>query len=375
MKSLYSHQSQSSCDGVDLPLMYGQGREDIRVDLNALSIQPSDKVLVISSGGCSALRLLAEGPALMTSIDLNRSQNYLLELKRAAIRVFERSACIKFFGEEDASPQERQGWLDMLWDDLPDDAAAYWKTHRRQVNRGVNYAGRTDRLSRITGLVLRYLIHSPRVFDEIMALQTLEEQRNYFRERFNNRRWRAFLRLCLNSHTLRRIYGEGFSKYLSDDTSLSQHLERKIEKAFYSTMLNKNFLMTQLLFGRPPAGGYCASYLSDDCYQRVKQNLEKLHVVSANLLDFITREDIQKTYSKVTLSNVIECIPQDALRLFFIQLSEFLPSGGVVVTRSMIGHQKYNLPPELEIDHNLSERLTDQEQTYMYSKVSVIKKR
>ncbi|WP_342059364.1 DUF3419 family protein [Aeromonas sp. OTU364] len=375
MSSLYSHQPQSSRDGVDLPLMYGQGREDVRVDLNALSIQPSDKVLVISSGGCSALRLLAEGPALMTSIDLNRTQNYLLELKRAAIRVFDRSTYIKFLGEKDASPLERQGLLDMLWDDLSDDATAYWKTHRRQVNRGVNYAGRTDRLSRITGLILRYLTHSPRVFDEIMALQTLEEQRAYFRERFNNRRWRAFLRLCLNSYTLRRIYGEGFSKYLADDATLSQHLERKIEKAFYSTMINKNGLMTQLLFGRPPAEGTCAPYLTDSVYQRVKQNLEQLHVVSANLLDFIARTDLQQTYSKVTLSNVIECVPQDTLQLFFIQLSAFLPSGGVVVMRSMIGHQKHYLPPELEIDHSLSEQLTAQEQTYMYSNVSVIKKR
>ncbi len=311
----------------------------------------------------------------MTSIDLNRTQNYLLELKRAAIRVFDRSTYIKFLGEKDASPLERQGLLDMLWDDLSDDATAYWKTHRRQVNRGVNYAGRTDRLSRITGLILRYLTHSPRVFDEIMALQTLEEQRAYFRERFNNRRWRAFLRLCLNSYTLRRIYGEGFSKYLADDATLSQHLERKIEKAFYSTMINKNGLMTQLLFGRPPAEGTCAPYLTDSVYQRVKQNLEQLHVVSANLLDFIARTDLQQTYSKVTLSNVIECVPQDTLQLFFIQLSAFLPSGGVVVMRSMIGHQKHYLPPELEIDHSLSEQLTAQEQTYMYSNVSVIKKR
>lgn len=78
MSSLYSHRPQSSRDGVDLLLMYGQGREDVRVDLNALSIQPSDKVLVISSGGCSALRLLAEGPALMRSIDLNRTQTIFL---------------------------------------------------------------------------------------------------------------------------------------------------------------------------------------------------------------------------------------------------------------------------------------------------------
>ena len=67
-------------------LLYAQVREDPEVDLEALSIGPEDTLFAVTSGGCTALRLLAEGPKELTCVDFNPAQNYLLELKLAAIR-------------------------------------------------------------------------------------------------------------------------------------------------------------------------------------------------------------------------------------------------------------------------------------------------
>ena len=66
--------------------VYNQIWEDPRVDLEALQLDRSSRVLTISSGGCNALAYLLEDPESVTAVDLNRHHIYLLNLKLAAIK-------------------------------------------------------------------------------------------------------------------------------------------------------------------------------------------------------------------------------------------------------------------------------------------------
>ncbi len=67
-------------------LVYNQIWEDPRVDLKALELNDSSRVLTISSGGCNALNYLIANPQSLTAIDLNRHHIYLLNLKQKALR-------------------------------------------------------------------------------------------------------------------------------------------------------------------------------------------------------------------------------------------------------------------------------------------------
>lgn len=66
--------------------VYNQIWEDPRVDLAALELDRSSRVLTISSGGCNALNYLLAGPESVTAVDLNRCHIHLLDLKIAAVR-------------------------------------------------------------------------------------------------------------------------------------------------------------------------------------------------------------------------------------------------------------------------------------------------
>lgn len=66
--------------------VYNQIWEDPRVDLKALELDESSRVLTISSGGCNVLNYLIEAPRSITAIDLNRHHIYLLNLKLAALK-------------------------------------------------------------------------------------------------------------------------------------------------------------------------------------------------------------------------------------------------------------------------------------------------
>jgi len=67
-------------------LVYAQIWEDPRADLVALRLQPGERMVTISSGGCNALAYLAACPGVVHAVDLNRAHLATLEIKRAAFR-------------------------------------------------------------------------------------------------------------------------------------------------------------------------------------------------------------------------------------------------------------------------------------------------
>lgn len=79
--------------------VYNQIWEDPRVDVQALRLDHSSRILTISSGGCNALNYLLESPAAVTAVDLNRHHIYLLNLKLAALKHLPNyEAFFEFFG-------------------------------------------------------------------------------------------------------------------------------------------------------------------------------------------------------------------------------------------------------------------------------------
>ena len=84
-------------DAVHDRLFFAQVREDPRAEIAALAPSAGETLVVVSSGGCTALSLLASGAGRVVAVDLNRTQNHLVELKAAACRLGARVA-IAFLG-------------------------------------------------------------------------------------------------------------------------------------------------------------------------------------------------------------------------------------------------------------------------------------
>jgi S-adenosylmethionine-diacylglycerol 3-amino-3-carboxypropyl transferase len=67
-------------------LVYAQIWEDPEVDLAALQLGPTSRVVTIASGGCNAMSYLVADPACVQAVDLNPAHVALLKLKLAAAR-------------------------------------------------------------------------------------------------------------------------------------------------------------------------------------------------------------------------------------------------------------------------------------------------
>jgi S-adenosylmethionine-diacylglycerol 3-amino-3-carboxypropyl transferase len=67
-------------------LVYAQIWEDPAIDMEALALKPTDRIVAIASGGCNVLSYLLADPAAVTAVDLNRHHVALNRLKLAAAR-------------------------------------------------------------------------------------------------------------------------------------------------------------------------------------------------------------------------------------------------------------------------------------------------
>jgi S-adenosylmethionine-diacylglycerol 3-amino-3-carboxypropyl transferase len=87
-------------------LNYSSCNEDGFAELRALDIRPGDHVCCITGSGDRVLHMLLGNPDHVSAIDLNPTQNHLLELKMAAIRELDYVRYVRFLGLH-PSPESR----------------------------------------------------------------------------------------------------------------------------------------------------------------------------------------------------------------------------------------------------------------------------
>jgi S-adenosylmethionine-diacylglycerol 3-amino-3-carboxypropyl transferase len=165
-------------------LVYNQIWEDPRVDLQALELDPASRILTISSGGCNALNYLLAGPKSVTSVDLNRHHNALLQLKIAAIKGLpDHESFFSFFGRgaDEANAGNFSGYVAEY---LDDNSKNYWEgrfglRRRRRIDqfsgRGIYNHSRNGYFLRFFSRVAGLLGCRPELLLEAKSLEEQEE--------------------------------------------------------------------------------------------------------------------------------------------------------------------------------------------------------
>ena len=119
-------------------LVYAQIWEDPEVDIAALELGPTSRLVTIASGGCNVMSYLTADPMRIQAVDLNPAHVALLQLKLTAARHLPHYEAFRsFFAEADTADNLR------LYDrfvapNLPPPSATYWNARdlagRRRIS-------------------------------------------------------------------------------------------------------------------------------------------------------------------------------------------------------------------------------------------------
>lgn len=153
--------------------------EDARVDSRILKLNEDDVVLAITSAGDNILAYALESPKRIHAVDLNPSQNHLLELKLAAFAALPYEDVWQLFGEG-KHPNFRHLLVTKLSPHLSSLAFQYWLEHGPSTfapaGTGLYYTGGSRHAMNLVAWLFRIL----NLKDEVRRLcesQTLAEQR------------------------------------------------------------------------------------------------------------------------------------------------------------------------------------------------------
>lgn len=324
----------SACDE---RLFFAQVREDPRVELRALHPGPTDRVVVVSSGGCTALSLFGAGAGEVHAVDTNRTQNHLVELKVAAVRLLPRTQAIAFLGGSAMAADERVGLYEQLRPELGLGATLYWDDHTEAIGRGVIGAGVSERFIRLVCGVVRHVVHNPPRVERLLACRTLEAQRELFDGEWNTRAWRGLFAVLLNRWSMSRAYDPRFFQEVGR-SNFAGHFLRLANHALTEVPVAGNYFLHQMFTEHYPveqADGV-PPYLGEAGAAAIAARRSGLRLVDGGITDHL-RTLPERSVNAFALSNVCEWMDERGIAALFAAVERTAAPGARVVFRNFVG--------------------------------------
>jgi S-adenosylmethionine-diacylglycerol 3-amino-3-carboxypropyl transferase len=318
---------------VDDRLYFAQVREDPRLEIAALREHLRDPIAIVTSGGCTALTLVAHGAEHVVGVDLNRSQNHVCELKAAAVAQLGPAAAAAMIGgapeEEDRLTAYQKVRLT-----LSQGARDYWDARDSAIRAGVLNAGVTEQLMRVLARTVRTFVHSRERVAELLAQTSQAGQRRFYDEQWNTVRWRLLFRLLCTRMTMRRTYDPAFFEQVGNP-SFARHFHHTAELALRELAVKDNYFLRFIFTGHysPDAR---PSYLDEAYAARLALAGERLSLVDGGFTDYL-REQPAGSLGAYVLSNICEWLTDDEIDGLFAQIARTARPGARLVFRNFVG--------------------------------------
>ena len=190
--------SKGHLQNVDFEFIrYANCWEDPYVLLDGFDIQSDSQIVSIASGGDNSFSLAAEKPERVIALDVSIVQLFLVQLKIAAIRKFNRSEYLEFAGFNPSDAREE--YYKMIRDSLDKSVRAYWDLHLNEIKTGIIHIGKFEKYFQLFRDSFLLKIHDQSTIDGLFEKKSSQEQLNYYDQSWFDPRWEE-------------MHGEFFSK-------------------------------------------------------------------------------------------------------------------------------------------------------------------
>lgn len=353
-------------------LIFTMSWEDPEVDRKALRIQPSDRLVTVTSGGCNTLTLLLENPQEVFAVDIDPAQSHVLELKAAAMRHLRYPSFLEFLGLRDSL--RRMDLFRVLQGDLSPGARAFWEAQSPRIEAGVLGSGRYERFIALFRSILRILQGSGRI-EQIFSNDTLEKQRSYFDEVWNTRRWRGIFKVFFSKQVLgRRGLSADYFQFDDGSASFGESFFRRTRHALVDLPVGDNYFLAQYFLGRYLGETCLPEYLLESNFDLIKDRIDRVHIVTSDLKHWLADQPAD-SFDCYALSNICELMDrQDTLKTFQ-EVVRTARAGARMSFRNLMVNRTVpdELKAEIVRDDALSKELITNDRSFVYSRVEALR--
>jgi len=281
-------------------LNYSSVNEDSNSEIRALNIKEDDKIFCISGSGTRSLDLLTQLPSQIVSVDYNPCQNFLLELKMAAIKVLEYEDCLRFLG---VSHSERRDQIYLnIRPFISSDALYYWDKNSEIIKQGVVYKGRWEQYFKLLSLFLN--LTRKYLSQKLFSCSSVLEQNKLWNNHWDNYYWQTFLRLVSSRIGWKYFLRDpGFYKYVPEEFSIYEYLNKRFNSASENFLFNQSPFATLLLKGKLDASKSLPPHLQKQNFAKLKESLSRIKIVTASLINYL-KDSKNEKFNAFSLSDI-----------------------------------------------------------------------
>jgi S-adenosylmethionine-diacylglycerol 3-amino-3-carboxypropyl transferase len=338
-------------------ISYSSCNEDSRSELQSLHIGPGKRVFCITAGGGRVLNLLHDRPQEIVAVDVNPTQNHLLELKIAAMRELDYEPYLAFLGVRPA--RDRLKVYKKLRPELSDAAGAFFDSQPQIVRRGALFQGSLE----------RFLVHVARVshvvrpiwLNRLFKFDDIAKQR-HFLDGWNTRAWR-FVGEMLCRRSFLELFSKdpGFWRFVPPEVPLHRRIFDLMHEYLRNHLARDSHLLQLVFFARYIYEPAMPIYLLPGSYERIRDALKttKVSIVTAPAAVALA-ELADSSIDAYSIADVSSYLSEGDFGILMDEIMRTARTKARLCSRGIFVHRP--LPPahvgRVHRDHDLEKRLS-----------------
>ena len=323
--------------------VYNQIWEDPKVDLEALRLDPSSRLITIASGGCNVMTYLTADPQKIVAIDLNPNHIALTRLKVAALNYLPSyEDFFRFFGMAD-QPRNRDAYDQFLVPNLDETTRRYWQRWLPFKGRRINIFARNlyhySLLGRFIGLVHFVARLHGKKPSEMLNAKSEEDQRQIFdrtiRPLFDSKFVKSMARMPVS------FYGLGIPPAQHDELMTAADgdpaglFRARVERLACDFPIEENYFAWQA-FGRTydiDQRAAVPDYLREDKYEFLRDRVNRVETHLASMTDYLEQQPAGSLDRYVLLDSQ-DWMNEDQITALWRQITRTASPGARVIFRT-----------------------------------------
>jgi S-adenosylmethionine:diacylglycerol 3-amino-3-carboxypropyl transferase len=343
--------------------------EDDRVDLAALAVQPSERVLAIAAAGDIPLALASEGAAELIAVDLNPAQLHLSALRIAAAG-WDAEERYRWF-ELGRVERVDEAYRTRLRPALGPDARAYWDEHIGAFTSGLHDSEGVGRTFNRLGALVRFIV--PGLARDLERVATPDAQLRLWHERVQGRLFnRATDWLARHTPMLAPLAPQRDELDRMRRGGYLRAVESRVERIVGTVLVREHPWWAPAFLGRPVALGHGAAWLDPSRAAAVAAGAGRIRLVQGDVATILAGLEAG-SLDAATVSNVPDWLDVPASRRLGDALVRALRPGGRVLVRSVLPDGGLPDDPHLARDPG-SDAFTASERTALYGRVDLLRR-
>jgi len=301
--------------------------------------------------------------AEIISIDMNHVQNFLLELKLAAINHLDFDKYLAFLGCTPCS--NRLSTFMQIKFALSPEAAQYWLKNKDMINSGIIYQGMVERLTKVVGKFLRLMRRKK--INKLFSFTNLSEQREFAEEHWDTKLWRKMFEFFTNPKISRLILTDpGLNSYTDYSTHPGVYINQRINRYLQNNLARNSPLLQLILTGEVTPDAYFP-YLTEDGYYKIRRDTSRLKLITTNIVEYLNNHK-ESHVDCFSLSDIASYMPQEAFESLLKGIRHSAKPGARFCLREFIS--KRYIPAEFtghfQRESALEHKLEMEETNFVY---------